>query len=148
MSWIAGGWTLAGITTLSGGRPYSLSLAAGVNNGAPSWPNRIGSGKLDNPDRARWFDAGAFVAPPPNTYGNVGRGVLYGPGQTNVDISFIKRTMFKERFAVIFQLDAFNLSNTPFFGFPNASIGSPTVGQITTTNSDNRDLQFGLKFNF
>jgi hypothetical protein len=73
---------------------------------------------------------------------------LYGPGQTNVDISFIKRTMFKERFAVIFQLDAFNLSNTPFFGFPNASIGSPTVGQITTTNSDNRDLQFGLKFNF
>ncbi|WP_321476824.1 TonB-dependent receptor [uncultured Paludibaculum sp.] len=148
LTWVLGGWNLAGITTLSTGRPYSLSLASGVNNGAPSWPNRIGNGTLDNPDRAKWFDATAFVAPPSNTYGNVGRGVLYSPGLINWDISFVKRTMFRERYGVTFQLDAFNITNTPAFGFPNASIGSPTVGQITTTNSDNRDLQFGLKFQF
>ena len=148
LTWIVGGWNLAGITTLSTGRPFSVSLASGVNNGAPSWPNRIGSGKLDNPDRAKWFDASAFVAPAPNTYGNVGRGILYAPGQVNWDMSFIKRMPIKERYAVTFQLDTFNLTNTPFFGFPNASIGSPTVGQITSTNSDNRDLQFGLKFSF
>ena len=47
-----------------------------------------------------------------------------------------------------FRLDAFNLTNTPFFGFPNASIGSPTVGTITSTNGDNRDLQLALKFEF
>jgi hypothetical protein len=148
VTWVAGGWSVSGITTLSTGRPFSVGLASGVNNGAPSWPNRIGSGKLDNPDRAKWFDATAFVAPPPNTYGNVGRGVLYSPGLINWDVSFIKRTQIRERYAVTFQLDTFNLTNTPYFGFPNASIGSPTVGQITSTNSDNRDLQFGLKFSF
>lgn len=148
LTWVAGGWNLAGITTLSTGRPFSVSLANGVNNGAPSWPNRLGNGNLDNPDRARWFDAAAFAAPSPNTYGNVGRGVLYAPGLVSWDVSFIKRTAFHERYSVTFQLDAFNLTNTPAFGFPNASIGSPTVGVITSTNADNRDLQFGLKFQF
>jgi hypothetical protein len=148
VTWIVGGWSLSGITTISTGRPFNVGLASGVNNGAPSWPNRIGNGKLDNPDRAKWFDASAFVAPPPNTYGNVGRGVLYSPGLINWDMSLIKRTQFRERFGVTFQVDAFNLTNTPYFGFPNASIGSPTVGQITSTNSDNRDLQVGLKFSF
>jgi outer membrane receptor protein involved in Fe transport len=148
LAYVVGGWSLSGITTLSGGRPFSLSLNTGVNNGAPSWPNRTCNGTLSNPDRAHWFDQTCFAAPPPNTYGNVGRGVIYGPGQVNFDMSFVKNNRFTERLNVQFRLDTFNLSNTPFFGFPNAAIGSPTVGQITTTNGDNRDLQFALKFEF
>ncbi len=148
LRWIAGGWTVSGITTMSTGRPFSLSLATGVNNGAPSWPNRIGPGTLANPDRARWFNASDFAAPAPNTFGNVGRGVLYGPGQVNLDASFVKNNRIRERYNVQFRLDTFNLTNTPFFGFPNASIGGPTVGQITSTNNDSRDLQFALKFEF
>lgn len=148
VTWVAGGWTLTGITTVQTGRPFSVTLATGVNNGAPSWPDRIGSGKLDNPDRQLWFNPNDFVAPPPNTYGNAGRGVLYSPGQVNFDVSFVKNNRFRERYNVQFRLDSFNLTNTPYFGFPNASIGSPTVGQITSTNSDNRDLQFALKFEF
>jgi len=148
MQWVAGGWMLSGITTLQTGRPFSVGLNTGVNNSAPSWPNRIGSGKLDNPDRQAWFNQNDFVAPPPNTYGNVSRGVLYGPGQVFLEASFVKNNKFKERYNVQFRLDAFNLTNTPYFGFPNASIGSPTVGQITSTNMDSRDLQFALKFEF
>ena len=49
MQGLVGGWQLSGITTLTTGRPFSVSLQTGVNNGAPSWPNRIGSRKLDNP---------------------------------------------------------------------------------------------------
>ena len=37
------------------------------------------------------------------------------------------------RFRLQFRADAFNLFNTPQFGFPNANIGSPTAGRITTT---------------
>ncbi len=99
-----------------------------MNNSAPSWPNRIGSGKLDNPDRQLWFNPNDFVAPPPNTYGNVARGVLYGPGQVSLDISFVKNNKFKERYNVQFRLDTFNLTNTPYFGFPNASIGVADSG--------------------
>jgi hypothetical protein len=145
---IVGGWQLSGIATFSGGRPFNVNLQTGVNNGAPSWPNRIGSGVLDDPDRALWFDPTAFVAPPANTYGDVGRGVLYSPGQKNIDASLTRRFGFVGQSNLMIRLDAFNLTNTPYFGFPNAAIGSPTVGQITTLNGDNRILQLALKLDF
>jgi hypothetical protein len=34
----------AGISTSPTGRPFTVFMQNGVNNGAPSWPNRIGSG--------------------------------------------------------------------------------------------------------
>jgi hypothetical protein len=146
--WVLGGWQLAGIVTVSTGRPFSVSLAQGVNNGAPSWPNRIGSGKLESPTVDLWFNPADFVAPPANTYGDVGRGILYAPGHTNFDTSVSKKFTVVGRTNLEFRWDAFNLFNHPGFGFPNAAIGSPTVGKITTTIVDNRIMQFSLKFNF
>ena len=46
-----------------------MFLNTGVNNGAPSWPNRIGDGKLDDPSVDLWFDINDFAAPPPNSTG-------------------------------------------------------------------------------
>ncbi len=145
---VVGGWQLAGITTLTTGRPFTVFLNQGVNNGAPSWPDRIGTGTLDHPTVDLWFDTSAFVAPTPNTYGNAGRGILYAPGHTNFDASLSKRFTVVGRTNVEFRWDAFNLFNHPGFGFPNANIGSPTAGKITTTVVDNRSMQFALKFNF
>jgi hypothetical protein len=145
---IVGGWQASGIVTLSTGRPYNVGLNTGVNNGAPSWPNRTGDGRLDNPTADKWFDYTAFVAPPANTYGNVARGVLYSPGVVQFDMSFTKNFKITEQARVEFRFDGFNIFNTPLLGFPNASIGSPTVGKITSTNGDNRDLQFALKVQF
>jgi hypothetical protein len=120
----------------------------GVNNGAPSWPNRIGSGKLDNPSVDLWYNPVDFVAPPPNTYGNTGRGILSAPGHVNFDTSLSKRFTIMGRSNVEFRWDAFNLLNTPGFGFPNQNFDSPTAGRITSTIIDNRSMQFSLKFNF
>ncbi len=145
---VVGGWQLAGITTLTTGRPFSLSLQTGVNNGAPSWPNRIASGELDKPTVDLWFDPAAFVAPPPNTYGDAGRGILYAPGHVNFDTSLSKRFSLFGRSDAEFRWDAFNLFNHPGFGFPNSAIGNATAGRITTTIVDNRSMQFALKFNF
>ena len=61
---------------------------------------------------------------------------------------WVKNTDINERRKVQFRIDAFNLFNTPQFGFPNANIGSPTVGRITSTIADSRDLQLTLKFEF
>jgi Carboxypeptidase regulatory-like domain/TonB-dependent Receptor Plug Domain len=145
---IVGGWQLAGITTMTTGRPFTVTLQTGVNNGAPSWPNRIGPGTLDNPTVDMWFNIADFVAPPQNTYGNAGRGILYAPGHMNFDTSLSKRfTVFGQRNAE-FRWDAFNLFNHPGFGFPNSAIGNATAGRISTTVVDNRSLQFALKFNF
>ena len=146
--YIIGGWQLGGIITGTTGRPYNVGLANGVNNGAPSWPDRIGDGKGDNPDPYSWFDPTAFKAPPANTYGNVARGVLYSPGVINVDMSIVKTFKITEKVGFNVRFEAFNLFNTPYFGFPNASIGSGTVGRITSTVGDNRSLQLSGRINW
>jgi hypothetical protein len=145
---IVGGWQFAGISTMTTGRPFTVFMQTGVNNGAPSWPNRTGSGKLDDPTVNLWYNPRDFVAPPPNTYGNTGRGILYGPGHVNFDTSLSKRFNVAGRANAEFRWDAFNLFNHPGFGFPNQNFDSPTAGSITTTVVDNRSMQFSLKFNF
>ena len=145
---IVGGWQMAGIATLTTGRPFTVFMQTGVNNGAPSWPNRVGSGRVDDPTVDLWYNPRDFVAPPPNTYGDSGRGILYAPGHVNVDTSLSKRFALVGRTNVEFRWDAFNLFNHPGFGFPNQNFDSPTAGRITTTVVDNRSMQFSLKFNF
>ena len=123
-------WQFSGIITLSTGRPFTVFLNTGVNNGAASWPNRVGDGRLEDPSVDVWFDTAAFAAPPPNTYGDSGRGVLYAPGTQTVDVSLSRNFPIRSRFRLQFRADAFNLLNTPQFGFPNANIGS--CGQART----------------
>jgi hypothetical protein len=148
LSAVAGGWQFAGISTITTGRPFTVFMQNNVNNGAPSWPNRIGSGRLDEPSVDMWYNPRDFVAPPPNTYGDTGRGILYGPGHVNFDTSLSKRFVVVGRANVEFRWDAFNLFNHPGFGFPQQNFDSPTAGRITTTAVDNRSMQFSLKFNF
>ncbi len=150
LSRLVGGWEFDGIGTLQSGLPYSLSLNQGVNNGAPSWPDRICSGALSNPDPSRWFNTNCFVAPPANTYGNAARGLLFGPKLVEFDVSMVKNTKLTERFNLQFRADAFNVFNTPSFSVAglNSSIGSPTAGEITSTNIDNREFQFALTLTF
>jgi hypothetical protein len=145
---VVGGWQLSGITTLTTGRPFTVLLQTGVNNGAPSWPNRIGSGKLDDPTVDLWFNPADFVAPPQNTYGDSGRGILYGPGHVNFDASLSKRFAIAGGANAEVRWDAFNVFNHPGFGFPNRSIGNPSAGRISTTIVDNRSMQFALKVTF
>jgi hypothetical protein len=145
---VLGGWQMAGIATMTTGRPFTVFMQTGVNNGAPSWPNRIGSGELDNPTVDLWFNPRDFQAPPANTYGNSGRGILYGPGHINFDTSLSKKFPLGQGTNIEFRWDAFNLFNHPGFGFPNQNFDSPTAGRITSTAVDNRSMQFSLKFNF
>ena len=140
-SHVIGGWELDGIITFASGLPFTVTLNSGVNFGAPSWPNRIASGTLSNPQPNAWFDTAAFVAPPPNTYGNSARGVLYGPTTSNWDLSAQRKFKLLERLSLNLRLDAFNAFNTPNFADPNSAIGSPIAGVITGTINDNRDLQ-------
>ena len=81
-----------------------------------------------------WFNTADFVAPPPNTYGDSGRGILYGPGHVNFDTSLSKRFASGGGSNVEFRWDVFNLFNHPGFGFPNSAIGNPNAGRITSTD--------------
>jgi hypothetical protein len=97
--------------------------------------------------------------------GNVGRNVLRGPRQTNVDFSIIKRFQVAESKNIEFRAEFFNLFNhvnlaNPIGNFnavPSRSIDQNTgriigdpgeFGRITSTSNNPRLIQFALKFNY
>ncbi len=146
---IVGGWQLAGIGD-DDDRPAVHGVHADrrqQRRAELAEPDRIG--RAGQPDASNlWYNPADFVAPPANTYGNTGRGILYGPGHVNFDTSLSKRFTLAGRTNVEFRWDAFNLFNHPGFGFPNQNFDSPTAGRITSTVVDNRSMQFSLKVNF
>ena len=47
-----------------------------------------------------------------------------------------------------FRAELFNIFNHPSFNNPAATFGTGTFGNITSTSTDNREIQFGLKLAF
>lgn len=148
---LLGGWALSGITTLSTGLPYTVTLNFdNANNGSTNWPNRVASGKLDSPTINRWFDTSAFVFPTQYTIGNGGRNTLIGPGTVSTDLSLQRNFALPlgERSRVEFRAEAFNLFNRPQFGQPGAALGNTAFGVIGGTARPNRQMQLGLRVIF
>jgi hypothetical protein len=96
-----------------------------------------------------------------NDIGSVGRNVLRGPRQINVDLSLIKRFRFGESKSVELRAEFFNFFNQVNFDTPNSNLNSaivnPSTGQIidpldfgrvTSTSNNPRLIQFALKLNF
>lgn len=90
----------------------------------------------------------AWIAAPRNRYGNSGRGMFYGPGQTSLDVSVFKDFKFRERMNLQFRTEFFNMLNLPNFGNPQASMNSAAFGQISSTSVNARLIQFALKLTF
>ena len=145
-----GGWSFAGITTLSSGRLVNLSVQGNPSNtGGPDRPDAVHSWRLSRSERSleRWFDTTAFVPNAAYTFGNAGRNLLEGPGTVNFDFAVYKYFRVAEGKRLQFRGEAFNLFNTPDFGVPNAQVGNRNLGQISGAGRP-RNLQFGLKFIF
>ena len=149
-NFLIGGWQTNGIVTLQTGLPYTPSLQTPTTNCCGSRPDRVGKGTLSSSERSlnRWFDPRAFTTPPPFTYGNSGRNILFWPGRVNFDMSLFKDFPIREQIKFQFRAEAFNIFNTPQFGFPNTSIGNPQAGVISSTLGNPRQLQLSLRFQF
>jgi hypothetical protein len=95
-----------------------------------------------------------------NLLGNGGRNSITGPGLVNVDMSLIKNSYVKrisEQFNVQFRMEIFNILNRANFNPPTSnsqiydgsgiSLGPPsgTAGQLDTTATTSRQVQFALK---
>ena len=84
--------------------------------------------------------------------GNSARGALYQPGFKDFDLSALRRIKIRERLTLQLRLDAFNSLNSQILG-PPATTFNPTAsagvnGRITTTNTDNRELQVSVRVQF
>ncbi|MBN2241657.1 MAG: carboxypeptidase regulatory-like domain-containing protein [Acidobacteria bacterium] len=158
LSSILAGWTTYGIVTLESGRPLTVSLNPEISNsntGTSSLgygayhdrPDRIGSGKLDNPGPRRWFDTDAFVMPEYGSFGNAGRNILDGPGYKSASLSMVKDTEIREAVSLQFRAEFFNAFNHTNFDLPDGFFGSPSFGTVSSAR-DPRKIQFGMKIIF
>ncbi|HKX27418.1 MAG TPA: hypothetical protein VJ302_06980, partial [Blastocatellia bacterium] len=113
-------------------------------------PNRVGSGRLDNPTPERWFDLSAFQVPGQFTYGNSGANILREDRYKSFDFSVFKQFRITEGSQLQFRVEAFNLTNTPSFAIPNTVIDAnpSAAGRVTSTFSLPRQIQFALKYRF
>ncbi|MBZ5660561.1 MAG: carboxypeptidase-like regulatory domain-containing protein [Acidobacteriia bacterium] len=153
------GWQVNAIGTFLSGFPFTPLAGS----------NRSGDGDTRNPDRVsinsaftgdvitgnpnQWFNPAAFLLPAPGTYGNIGRGTLRGPGLADVDFSVFKNTGITEKTNLQFRAEFFNLFNRSNYGPPNTTVFSstsvsPSAGLITTTATNPRQIQLGLKLIF
>jgi hypothetical protein len=148
---ILGGFQLGGIFVMQTGQPVNLSVAGNpANTTNPVRPNRLADGNLPRGSRTidRWFDVSAFALPAAFTFGNAGRNILRAPGNVNLDLLVGRNFIFTERTRLEFRGEFYNATNTAHFGRPNAVIGSPQAGTITSTATPNRQIQLGLRLVF
>ncbi len=151
--WLLGDWQVSGVFYAYTGQPLGITYSAatlnapGNNNrpdvnGTPEIYGAVGRG-------AKWFDATKFSAPPPNTYGNVGRNVLGGPGMVGLDFALFRRfPVIKERLSGELRMESFNFTNTPHFSNPSGDFGGASFGEVTGAAADQRTFQFALKLVF
>jgi hypothetical protein len=69
----------------------------------------------------------------------------------NNDLSLFRDFGITERFKLTFKAEAFNLTNTPHFGAPDANVNDTAFMQISSsagTLADQRSIRFGLRLGF
>ncbi len=183
------GWQVTGIITAMSGQPFDIvdsaagSFYFGANSGLarPNWaPGATRNTATSNVPPGYFFNPFAFVRPvvqagqliPTSNgtasagvtgtdFGNVGRNVLRGPRQTNVDFSIIRRFPLGEFRNIEFRAEFFNIFNHVNFANPisnlNAAFSDQNTGQIISpndfgriiaTSNNPRLIQFALKLNF
>ncbi|MFN9754678.1 MAG: TonB-dependent receptor domain-containing protein, partial [bacterium] len=167
LKWVIGGWQANGILSIASGFPFTVGQGAGdlsLPNGSVR-PDVIGNPELASPTRKLWFNTQAFqrvtcqIAARQDLcrLGSAGYNILRGPGERRMDFSMYKNFQITETVRVQFRWEAFNATNTPWFGDP-AGISFSNANQLTSNGSRDgeirsirnpmRRMQFGLKFSF
>lgn len=161
------GWAFSGVTTFQSGDALTLQdVRSGTIFGSfffsqlatfcpGSTNSNIPTGGSVEHRLNNFLNASAFCAPVQigdgTGFGNVQRGSVRGPGQSNFDLAIAKATnvgWLKEGAIVEFRSEFFNAFNHPQFADPNVLLPFPTFGQITATRVSSRIIQFALKCNF
>jgi len=167
-------WQLSGIVTIMSGLPVDIFDPSGgglygLLGARPSWG--LGANRKtarDNIPKGYYFNPSAFVQawvqpgqPIPSTHdatalapdggtdlGTVGRNVLRGPSQSNVDVSVGKQFLLTESKNLEFHADFFNLLNHASRDNPVSDISVADFGRIVSFGSSPRIVQLSLKLNF
>jgi hypothetical protein len=156
--YIVNGWGLNGIFQYISGSPIWITQAVdGENNGNPNERPDLVPGQpynLAHRTVPEWFNTAAFTEAVGH-YGSTPRNPFSGVANNPLTLALARTfPMPIEGQSLEFRAEAFNVLNHPQFASPGAngsggsSWGSGQFGEITSTNSDNRDMQLVLKYFF
>jgi len=169
------GWEIASIFSAQSGNPFTIVVPSNTitgvgntvtpivvgpitvsNNPLGQWIVPTGTA-LGNPSFANTFQI------PTNTFGNMGRNSIVGPGFSDLDLAVVKNTKVTERMNVQLRVDAFDLLNHPNYGQPGrvlnvvSSANPANIAGLFTINStrfptgdsgSSRQLQMAVKLQF
>jgi Carboxypeptidase regulatory-like domain/TonB dependent receptor len=155
------GWQLNAIASYSDGIPFSvlsgantLNISDGITPRAALVNGSNGSLSSGRRNVGEWFNTASFTNPGPQQWGDSGRNILEGPSTKNVDFSVFKNIALKEATKLELRGEIFNLFNTPQFNNPNATVGAPNFGTISSAGSPttlqrvSREIQLAAKIQF
>jgi len=159
------GFRLAGIVQWQTGNPINVvnpvSTFNGLNGGTATVrpnvvaPIKVHKGFVGTNANVTWITstlcpasgpvAGCAFVNTTNSFGNLSRNAITGPGFADVDFSLEKNTKITERLNLQLRADIFDIFNHPSFANPtagaaNASDTSTTFGQISATRFAVGDL--------
>ena len=162
---LLGGWQLATVGTIRTGGYFG-----GLVDGGPNLRGDIGAGVILRPDVTgqdfksashgtpaegvigwQFLNPDSLTEPAQFQLGDSSRTLpgIRGPGRINFDMMLAKNFRWSERWRAQFRWEAFNMTNTPAFNTPNASVGSGNYGLVTGTLPDSRRImQLGLRITF
>jgi len=148
-----GGWETSGLWNWQSGFPLDISSGddrsgTGVGNDQADVVSKPGYTGGSQADRlAKWFSTESFALARLETFGNVGRNTLIGPGTFNIDFSAHKSFNFTERRRLEYRAEFFNVLNHANFNNPNTSVSASSFGRITSAREP-RIIQMALKLYF
>jgi hypothetical protein len=158
---VIGGWQISGLPSFRTGIPFyanNTAYGASAANLAPAI--LVGSPTLVHShvhkDAATGTVYGysnvskalnAFTGPIGLKLGQ--RNEIKGPHYTDLDLGLGKTfPMYRDKYKLVFRVDAYNALNHASFSTPNSNILSPSFGIISSTSSTARVLQGALRVEF
>ncbi|HYN24315.1 MAG TPA: TonB-dependent receptor [Pyrinomonadaceae bacterium] len=157
------GWQLNSITSVRSGHPFTVRMgfnrSGNLNTtgfSANERPNLVPGVNPILGGTNRYLNIAAFALPAANTRGNLGRNTFIGPNLFAMDLSIIKTFNLGEKRKLHFRTEIFNLPNHPNFAVPSGLISftsaagavAGSFGNITSTVTTSRQIQFGLKLEY
>jgi outer membrane receptor protein involved in Fe transport len=142
-----GGWKFSGFLTVNAGMPFNVNA---TDNSYTGGGIQMRANESCNPNKgaprnfAEYFNTSCFSQPGNGTFGTERRNDIFGPRNTNVDMSAFKEFAIYERLKFQFRTDAFSALNHPLPQQPQNTLGSSTFGQVTGWGGT-RNLQLSAK---
>ncbi|MCU1261029.1 MAG: TonB-dependent receptor plug [Bryobacterales bacterium] len=146
-----GGWQASGLFQYQTGPPLTIVAGkdqsnTGINQdravlvGSPYGSNACTTAVTC----VSYLNPSSFVLPAVGSFGNVGKGLLVGPGLVNLDAGVVKIVPVRERVQVQFRIEFFNIFNHANFNNPNSSVSGAGLGQVLSA-ADPRIGQIAIK---